>query len=186
MPGESFIHPTVKLPQNVEIGRFCIIEAGVVIGEGVQIEEFSLIQAGAKIGRGTRIGTHSKIGENAVVGDNCSFTAYCEIRAGCLVGNRVSMGSRCTLSAGTIVGDDVSMKYGFVAADTPVLTEDEKKVTCILKDGSLFGANVTIMPAVTVGERSEIGACSQVRHDVPPGQIWYGSPARYFRDTEKE
>jgi len=93
------------------------------------------------------------------------------------------MGSRCTLSSGTIVEDDVIIKYGFVAADTPVLAENEKKATCTLKRGSRYGANVTVMPAVTVGSNSEIGACSQVRIDVPDGEVWFGSPARYFRDV---
>jgi UDP-3-O-[3-hydroxymyristoyl] glucosamine N-acyltransferase len=185
MAGESYIDPKADVAADVSIGRFCVVEEGAVLGAGARIEDHTTIRAGAKIGKGTKVGTHSLVGENAIVGEDCSFTAYCEVRAECVVGDRVSMGSRCTLSAGTIVGDDVIIKYGFVATDTPVLSENDTKATCELKSGSLYGANVTIMPAVKVGVGSEIGACSQVRKDIPDGQVWYGSPAKYFRDIKK-
>lgn len=51
----------------------------------------------------------------------------------------------------------------------------------VLKKGSMFGANVSIMPGVNIGENAEIGACSQVRHDVPDNEIWYGSPAHFLK-----
>ena len=183
MAGESYVHESAQLGEGTRIGRFCIIEAGVVLGDRVTVEDFTVIQEGATVGAGTKVGTHCKIGARAVVGESCSFTAYCEIRSDCRVGDRVSMGSRCTLSSGTIVGDDVIIKYGFVATDTPDLHENQTKQTCVLSSGSLYGANVTIMPALTIGVGSEIGACSQVRHDVPDGEVWYGSPASFFRKT---
>lgn len=179
----SFIDDNAQLGRDVSIGKFCIIEAGAVLGDGVQLGDYVLVQEGANIGSRTKIGTYSKVGANAVIGDECSFTAYCEIRDYCEVGNRVLMGSRCTLSAHTIVEDDVIIKYAFVATDTPDLTHNDEKQVCVLKKGSLYGANVTIMPAVTVGEYSQIGASSQVRHDVPARQIWFGCPAKYFKDT---
>lgn len=181
--GVSFIDKGAQIGRDVTIGKFCIIEAGVMLGDGVQLGDYVLVQKGANIGARTRIGTYCKVGASAVVGVDCSFTAYCEIRDQCKVGDRVSMGSRCTLSASTIVEDDVIIKYAFVATDTPDLTRNDEKQVCTLKKGSLFGANVTIMPAVTVGEFSQIGACSQVRNDVPDKQVWFGSPAKYFRDT---
>lgn len=183
MTGESYVHESAEIGPGSRIGRFCVIEEGVTLGANVIVEDFSLIQKGAKVGAGTKVGTHCKIGTSAVVGESCAFTAYCEIRSDCVVGNRVSMGSRCTLSSGTIVEDDVIIKYGFVATDTPDLRENQVKKTCVLKARSLYGANVTIMPAVTVGVGSEIGACAQVRHDVPDGEVWYGNPAKFFRKT---
>ncbi|MBK8949472.1 MAG: hypothetical protein IPM68_11605 [Flavobacteriales bacterium] len=96
------------------------------------------------------------------------------------MGDDSSFGSRCTLSAGTVVGRNVIVKYGFVATDTPVLSLGEKKL-CELRDGSKFGANVVVMPGVVIGRNSEIGACSQVRHDVGDDEIWYGNPAKLYK-----
>jgi acetyltransferase-like isoleucine patch superfamily enzyme len=178
----SIIAETATLGKNIKIGRFCIIEEHVQLSDDVVIEDHVIIFSGAHIGSKTRVGPFSKIGKNVIIGDECRFTAYCEIRDDCILGNKVSMGSRGTLSAGTIVEDNVIMKYSFVATDTPILKEDGKKSICILKKGSRFGANVTILPSVIIGENSEIGACSQVRCNVPDNQVWYGNPAKFYKN----
>lgn len=179
----SIISSSASIGEGVSIGCFCIIEDDVEISAGAVIEDYVLVMKGARIGRNTKVGTYSKIGKAAVVGDDCSFTAYCEIRENCQLGNRVVMGSRCTLSANTIVEDDVIMKYSFVVTDTPDLTKNNEKSVGRLKKGSRFGANVVIMPSVVIGENAEIGACSQVRKDVPDNQVWFGLPAKYYRDA---
>jgi acetyltransferase-like isoleucine patch superfamily enzyme len=35
---------------------------------------------------------------------------------------------------------------------------------------------------VTIGEKAMIGAGSLVVKDIPAGQLWVGSPARYIRN----
>jgi len=181
----SYISEKATIGDNVVIGNFCHIEDGVVLEDNVSIGNYSMIMSGTRIGRNTKVGTYTKVGANCKIGSDCNFTSYCEIRDNCRLGDHVSMGSRCTLSANTIVEDHVLMKYAFVVTDTPVLAENEVKKTGTLKRGSKFGANVTIMPAVTVGENSEIGACSQVRNDVPDNEVWYGNPAKFYRKFSK-
>lgn len=176
----SIIGEGVKIGDRVKIGAFSVIEDGAVIGDDVIIESFTFIGKGAHLSKGCFIGTYSKVGISATLGESVRMTAYCEIRDRCQVGARSSFGSRCTLSAGTIVGSDVVVKYGFVATDTPDLTTSGKS-TCVLKDRSRYGANVVIMPGVTVGVNSEIGATSQVRHDVGDNEIWFGIPAKLYR-----
>ena len=50
-----------------------------------------------------------------------------------------------------------------------------------MRSGSMYGANVTLMPSVVVGENSIIGANSQVRLDVPSNEIWFGIPAKFHK-----
>ncbi|MFP4452945.1 MAG: DapH/DapD/GlmU-related protein [Desulfobacterales bacterium] len=177
----SQISENAQIGQNVKIGRFCIVEEDVLIGDNSVVGDHAIILSGTKIGKNTKIGPFSVIEKNVTIGNNCSFTAYCEIRENCILGQEVSMGSRGTLSAGTIVEDQVIMKYSFVATDIPVLEKKDLKKACILKQRSRFGANVTILPSVTIGENSEIGACSQVRNNVPDNEIWYGNPAKFYK-----
>ena len=179
----SVIGENVIVGNGVSIGHNVILSDGVRLGDNVTVESFTFVGRSAVIGAGTKVGTHCKIGEGVMVGERCSFTAYCEIRDQCTVGDEVKMGSRCTLSAGAIVGDQVIIKYGFVLTDTPVLSRSGEKSVGSLGRGSRFGANVTIMPGVTIGEDAEIGACSQVRKDVPSGEIWFGQPARFHKRT---
>ena len=180
----SYVSPTATLGDGVKIGRFCIVEDGVTLADGVVLEDYAMVQAGARIGARTKIGTYTKIGRDVRIGEDCSFTSFCEIRDRCDLGNRVLMGSRGTLSAGTVVEDDGVMKYAFVVTDTPDLQKNDCKSVGRLKRKSRFGASVVIMPSVTIGENAEIGACSQVRKDVPDNQVWFGIPAKYYRDVD--
>jgi len=177
----SIISTSATIGVNVRIGRFCIIEDGVHIGDNVIVDDYSMILSNSVIGNGTRLGTYTKVGRGVRIGIHCKFTSYCEIRDNAILGDRVKMGSRCTLSAGTIVENDVNMKYSFVVTDTPNLAKDDEKIVGILRQGSRFGANVTILPGVVIGRNSEIGACSQVRHNVPDNEVWYGNPAKYYK-----
>lgn len=151
--------------ENVEIHSSAVIEDNVEIGSGSNIGPFCLIRKGAKIG------------------SNCKFTAYCEIRENVEIGNNTSMGSRCTISANAVIGENVTIKYGFVLTDTPDLKKGSLKAVKGIGNNTLIGANVTLMPGFSIGSDCIIGACSQIRSDVPDGQIWFGSPAKYLKDN---
>jgi UDP-2-acetamido-3-amino-2,3-dideoxy-glucuronate N-acetyltransferase len=179
----SYVSPQAILGADVKIGRFCIVEDGVELAAGVVLEDYAMVLSGARIGARTKIGTYTKIGRDVRIGEDCSFTSFCEIRDKCDLGDRVLMGSRGTLSAGTVVEDEVVMKYAFVVTDTPDLQKNNEKSVGRLKRKSRFGASVVIMPSVTIGENAEIGACSQVRKDVPDNQVWFGTPAKYYREV---
>jgi uncharacterized acetyltransferase MJ1064 len=62
-----------------------------------------------------------------------------------------------------------------------VLTKDE---TIHIEDEVWIGANVTILPGVTIGRCSVIGAGSVVSKDVEPYSIYAGVPARKIRDIK--
>ena len=189
--GENFncasfvkIEKGVVVGHNVTVENYVLLKSNVRIGDRVIVGEYSMVHSGSQIGAGTKIGTYAKVGRNVVIGENCQFTSFCEIRDDCKLGNNVLMGSRGTLSASTNVEDNVIMKYSFVVTDTPVIGKEKDKIVGTLRRGSRFGANVTILPGVNIGENSEIGACSQVRHDVPDNEVWYGNPARFFKKQQ--
>lgn len=155
------IHKTAK------IHPLALIEDNVEIGENVLIGPFCIVRRGAKIGKG------------------CRFTAYCEIRENVIVGEYTTMGSRCTISANATIGSNTVIKYGFVLTDTPNLKDGELKLVKGVGDNVLIGANVTLMPGFSIGKNSIIGACSQIRSDVGENEIWYGSPAKFFKRNEQ-
>ncbi len=161
------IPPNSSIGNNVDISDFVIIEDNVTIGDNTKIGPFSIIRSGAKIGK------------------NCSFTAYCEIRDNVVIGNNTKFGSRCTISANAIIGSNTTVKYGFVLTDTPNLKEGDVKSVKGIGDNSLIGANVCLMPGFSIGDNCIIGACSQVRSDIPVDEIWYGSPAKFYKKNNK-
>lgn len=56
---------------------------------------------------------------------------------------------------------------------------------CIKKNAWL-GANVTVLPGITIGENSIVAADSTVTKDVPDNVVVVGSPAKVVREIEEE
>ncbi|TBX38677.1 sugar O-acetyltransferase [Lactiplantibacillus paraplantarum] len=50
-----------------------------------------------------------------------------------------------------------------------------------VEDGAWLGANVTVLPGVTIGKNAIVGAGSLVTKDVKASTIVVGSPARYVK-----
>jgi len=51
----------------------------------------------------------------------------------------------------------------------------------LIKHNASIGAGSIILGGVTIGENSMIGAGSVVTKDIPPNEIWFGSPAKFVR-----
>jgi acetyltransferase-like isoleucine patch superfamily enzyme len=58
-------------------------------------------------------------------------------------------------------------------------TIDSKQGMVILEKNCKIGTHSTIMPNVTIGENSIIGAYSFVTSNVPANELWVGIPAKF-------
>ena len=74
-----------------------------------------------------------------------------------------------------------NVKIGFGCTILSYSSIDEKSGKTVLKTNSKIGSNSVIMPAVTIGENSIIGANSFVNRNIPPNEIWVGNPAKYLK-----
>ena len=54
-----------------------------------------------------------------------------------------------------------------------------------VKENCFIGANVTIMPGVTIGPNSVVAAGSVVTKDVPPNSVWGGVPAKHLKTLDE-
>ena len=73
------------------------------------------------------------------------------------------------------------------APDGRLRTEDDWKVEkTVVKKQASIGSNATILPNVTVGFGSLVGAGSVVTHDVPDFAIVAGNPARVIGDVREK
>ena len=107
-------------------------------------------------------------------------------------GNRITIGNRVTVmynclmmgAGGITIEDDV-----LVAANVQLISNnhdlhDRMILTCkpvVLKRNCWIGAGASILPGVTVGENAVVGAGSVVTHDVAPGTVVAGNPARFIK-----
>ena len=65
-------------------------------------------------------------------------------------------------------------------------TEKDGFFPVVIKKGARIGMHAVILPGVTIGENSVIGACAVVTNDIPPNCVAIGVPAkpvRYFNSV---
>jgi acetyltransferase-like isoleucine patch superfamily enzyme len=67
-----------------------------------------------------------------------------------------------------------------------ISTIDGKKGKVVIKRNARIGSHCIVMPGVTVGENSIIGAFSFINMDIPANVIAFGSPVKVFRPLKDD
>ena len=97
------------------------------------------------------------------------------------LGNKTDIGAFTYINAknGVVIEDYVQIASH--CSIYSISTIDDKEGNVILKKNCRIGSHSVIMPGVTVGENSIIGAFSFVNEDIPDNVIAVGSPARIIK-----
>lgn len=98
------------------------------------------------------------------------------------LGYRTDIGAFTYINAKHGVTLEDYVQIGSHCSIYSVSTIDNKKGAVILKRNSRIGTHSVIMPGVTVGENSIVGAFSYVTHNIPANVVAYGIPARVVRE----
>ena len=86
-------------------------------------------------------------------------------------------------AANVLISDGM---HGFENANEPYKYQKMSKIApVVVKRGCWIGQNVVIMPGVTVGEMSVIGANSVVTKSIPDRCIAIGAPARVIKTWDE-
>ena len=143
----------------------------------------SLVADDAEIGPGTRIGNFVFIRDRVIIGAGCSIGSYVDIEGDVRIGKLVSLQSGCYLTRGVIIEDEVFCGPRVVTLNDkrmcyrrPAL-KFQREAPRILRAARIGGGSV-LLPGITVGENSMVGAGSVVTQDVPDRMIVAGNPAR--------
>jgi UDP-2-acetamido-3-amino-2,3-dideoxy-glucuronate N-acetyltransferase len=134
-----------------------------------------------RIGEGTRIWAFVHILPGAVIGRDCNICDHVFIENDVVVGDRVTVKSGVQLWDGINLGDDVFVgpNATFTNDNFPRSRQHQRTIPrTVVKPGASIGANATILPGITIGERAMVGAATVVTRDVPPDTIVIGNPAR--------
>jgi len=98
------------------------------------------------------------------------------------LGNRTDIGAFTYINAqnGVVIEDDVQI--GSHCSIYSVSTIDNKNGKVVLRKNCRIGTHSVVMPGVTVGENSIIGAFSFINKDIPANVVAYGIPAKVVRN----
>lgn len=134
-----------------------------------------------KIGKKTYIWAFCNILEKAQIGENCNINDHVFIENDVIVGNNV------TIKCGVQLWDGIRLEdYVFVGPNVTFSNDPfprskqypKEFLKTLVKKGASIGANATILPGLTIGSNSMVGAGAVVTKDVPTNAIVVGNPAR--------
>jgi len=105
---------------------------------------------------------------------------------GLKLGKKIDIGAFVYINAsnGVVINDAVQI--GSHCSIYSVSTIDNKEGKVILGKNCKIGTHSVIMPGVTVGENSVVGAFSFVTKNIPSDVIAYGVPAKVIRQIKNE
>ena len=144
-----------------QIHKTAIIKRKVEMGDHIAIDPFFYMTTGGIFRHWIHINSHVSVigGEDARL----------------FIGNHVAISTGCRLICRS---DDFTKKgYAIPFMEEKFQTPKYGRYIAI-KNGAILGANVVVLPDVTIGEGAAIGANSMVNCDVPDNEIWAGTPAK--------
>jgi UDP-2-acetamido-3-amino-2,3-dideoxy-glucuronate N-acetyltransferase len=102
-----------------------------------------------------------------------------------ILGKEVEIGSFTMIDAhsGVIIEDDVKIGFGCVILSYSSIDNRSGRVR--LAKGCKVGANSVIMPGVEIGEGAIVGSNSLVNRNIPGGETWFGSPAKFYKKNDR-
>lgn len=116
-------------------------------------------------------GTNVRLGKGVYINANCTIVDSC----------------LTTVGPRTMFGPNVSLYSGRHPLDPAIRDglrgpEDGKEIH--IGEDCWIGGNAILLPGVTIGRGSTVGAGSVVTKDVPPFHVVAGNPARIIRKIE--
>lgn len=157
------------------------------LGKNVLISKKASIYGASRIS----IGNHVRIddfcflspGENGIfLGDYIHIAPYCSLAGK----GKITMEDFSGLSARICIFSS-SDDYSGGSLTNPTVPDKYKKVhhgDVLLEKHVIIGANSVILPGVTIGKGSAIGALSLVAKNIEPFKIAIGSPLKIIKDRK--
>lgn len=136
-----------------------------------------------RIGRDTLIGPYVGLSAGMVPGQDLVSDEIVTIGDRCVIGRQSSIVGHFSI----IIEDDVYFGPNVYVTDqnhavgdrsVPIGRQSAAEEPVVIGAGSWLGANVVVLPGVTIGKHVAVGAGSVVTRDLPDHSVAVGSPAR--------
>lgn len=150
-----------------------LLLAGLPLRTGVWIRARVMRRFFASMGEDTVIQAGMRVTnpEKIAIGSHCNFAR----------GVFITGGGGVTIGDWVGFGPDVkvwSVNHRFDDPDRPWLLQGWEMKPVVIEDDVWLGANVFLMPGVTIGKGAIVSACAVVGKSVPAYSLVAGNPAR--------
>ncbi len=171
----AYIHPEAQIGEGCEIGPFCYIDRGVVIGPHNKLMNSVTVLYGARIGEGNTFFPGSVIsaipqdlkfqGEDTTceIGDHNTIRENVTINRGTAAKGRTVVGSRNLLMEGMHIGHDCIVGNGCILGNTTKLAGE-----VVVDDNAILSACVLVHQFCHIGGYVMVSGGTATSQDVPP------------------
>ena len=132
-----------------------------------------------------------------MIGDNTVIKNFVELRVNTIIGADCYIDSRVSTSGDCVVGDGVTLRYGSVIARGCDIGDNTYICPHVMTNNldagrdsiggakvgknCFIGTNTVLQHGITIGDNATTGSMSFVTKDIPGGEIWIGSPAKFYK-----
>ncbi len=147
----------------------------ISLGKNVTLNKGSLISftGNATIGNNSLI---TAIGGQIIFGKN--FSGSQDVIYNCDLGGKLEFGDDCLVGPRSIFR---TSNHNFISRKILIRNQGHTAKNIRIGNDVWIGANALVLPGVTIGSHSVIGAGSVVTKDVPEFAIAVGNPARVIK-----
>ena len=182
----AYVHPEAVIGENCEIGAFCYIDKGVVIGDNNVFMNSVTVLYGARIGNGNIFFPGAVIsaipqdlkfaGEDttAEIGDNNKIRETVTINRGTAAQGRTHVGSNNLLMESAHVAHDAYVGNGCIIGNGTKLAGE-----IVIDDFAILSANVLMHQFCRVGSYTMVGGGTRFSQDILPFSLTARDPAAY-------
>ncbi len=180
----TIVHDDVIIEDNTTIESHCVIGYSIkaaggkklIIGKGSHIRPHSTFYQGSEFGPNLVTGSYVLVRENIIAGCDLQIGSVTELEGDMTIGDYVKMHSKVHLSKLSTIGDFVWL-FDRVQTGSDPLPPSNIEEPITIGDMAVVGIGSLILPGVTIGRGSFVGAASVVRDDVPELRFATGNPA---------
>ncbi|WP_337018438.1 N-acetyltransferase [Oceanobacillus massiliensis] len=203
--GENVVigHHTVLLQgtqigDNVVIGNNCVL--GIQVSASQRMRKVSkessplIIQPGTRIGNLASIYSGTRIGKDVFIGDHASIRNEVSVGDGSVIGRsavvelNTIIGKNCTIQTLAYVTGDTTLEDNVFIGPCVSMSNDKYMGAQsyslrgpYIKKGAKIGNNASLLPGVTIGSESIVGAGSVVTKDIGDNTTVAGVPAKKIK-----
>jgi bifunctional UDP-N-acetylglucosamine pyrophosphorylase/glucosamine-1-phosphate N-acetyltransferase len=191
----TFIGDDVQIAPDTVIYPFTMLDGLTTIGAGCRIGPQAHV-VDSHVGRGSRIVASTL--ESAHVGEGVTVGPYAHLRAGAHIGDRAEIGNYAEIKQSSIgpgtkmhhmgyigdaeIGAGVNIGAGVITGNY----DGRNKFRTAIEDDAFVGVDTMLRAPVRIGRGAVTGAGAVVLHDVAPGTVVAGVPARVIRRTRAD
>lgn len=165
-----------------------------------------IARLGIKAGHNVLISDKASIygAENITIGDNVRIDDFCILSASeeIIIGSWVHIACYTSLIGSALIMlrdfSGVSMRCTILSSNADYSGEfmtnpqipdkylNTQKSAVVIEKHALIGAGSLVLPGVSIGTGSVVGAMSLVKRSIPEFEVWAGNPLRFIKERKRD